>query len=181
MKVCIVSDSHDRIELLHTAVEDAKKRGAEAILHCGDIVAPYTLKKLHTFGLPMHAIHGNNQGDLAELCRLSRDPKHQLTYYGRDATLELGGKKIFLVHFPHYAEAMALTGKYDLVCCGHNHRTRIDTIKNMQSSETWLVNPGSSSGMDNIPPTYAFGDLETMEFSIINIADRTTRQFPEEN
>ncbi len=47
MKVCILSDSHDHIPLLDAAVADAKARGAEAVLHCGDVVAPSTLKYLN--------------------------------------------------------------------------------------------------------------------------------------
>ena len=33
MRVCILSDSHDNRRLLEHAGEDAKARGAEAILH----------------------------------------------------------------------------------------------------------------------------------------------------
>ena len=40
MQICIVSDSHDNRRLLDIAVKDAKQRGAEAVLHCGDVVAP---------------------------------------------------------------------------------------------------------------------------------------------
>ncbi|MEJ1359041.1 MAG: metallophosphoesterase family protein, partial [Candidatus Sedimenticola sp. (ex Thyasira tokunagai)] len=46
MKVCILSDSHDHIPLLDAAAAEAKAKGAEAILHCGDVVAPSTLKCL---------------------------------------------------------------------------------------------------------------------------------------
>ena len=42
MKVCILSDSHDHIALIDAAVADAKTAGAEAVLHCGDLVAPST-------------------------------------------------------------------------------------------------------------------------------------------
>lgn len=176
MKICIISDSHDHIELLHSALSDAKKRGAELVLHCGDVVAPYTLKRACQFGLPIHVIHGNNKGDLAVMGKLSQDPGSLVHYHGREASLELGGRRVFMVHFPDYAEALALTGKWDLICCGHNHRCKIDSIQHNSSGETGnkntlLVNPGSSSGMDRIQPTYAFGDLETMEFEIVDIPE----------
>ena len=64
MKICIVSDSHDNRALLEAAVREAKAAGAEAILHCGDVVAPSTLEVLKPFNLPAHVIHGNNTGDL---------------------------------------------------------------------------------------------------------------------
>jgi predicted phosphodiesterase len=45
MKICIVSDSHDRGPLLAKAVEAAKADGAEAVIHCGDIIGGNTLKR----------------------------------------------------------------------------------------------------------------------------------------
>jgi predicted phosphodiesterase len=62
MKICIVSDSHDHRGHLAAAVADAKVRGAEAVLHCGDLVAPSTLHAITPLALPIHVIHGNNTG-----------------------------------------------------------------------------------------------------------------------
>ena len=74
MKICILSDSHDHIPLLEAAVEMARNEGAEAVLHCGDVVAPSTLQCLDKFNLPVHVIHGKNTGDLYTLGQLaSRD------------------------------------------------------------------------------------------------------------
>lgn len=42
LKICIASDSHDHCEPL-AAITDAKYPGAQAVLHCGDLVAPSTL------------------------------------------------------------------------------------------------------------------------------------------
>ncbi|WP_455205990.1 metallophosphoesterase family protein, partial [Kaarinaea lacus] len=100
MKVCIVSDSHDNRKLLDVAVEDAKKAGVEAVLHCGDVVAPTTLRVLQKHGLPVHVIHGNNTGDLFNMAQLSNEPESVVNFYGQDAGIELAGKRIFLVHYP---------------------------------------------------------------------------------
>ncbi len=124
MKVCILSDSHDHIPLLDAAVAEAKSQGAEAVLHCGDVVAPSTLNCLAKHDLPVHVIHGNNSGDLYTLGRLANQPNTHIHYHGMDAGVELAGKRIFLVHYPHYARAMAATGDWDLVCCGHSHKLK---------------------------------------------------------
>jgi putative phosphoesterase len=168
MKICIVSDSHDRRAHLAAAVEDAKARGAEAVLHCGDLVAPSTLHAAQPFGLPIHVIHGNNMGDIAALCRLCSRSGNQVTYHGQDASLELNGKRIFLVHYPHYAKAMAATGDYDLVCNGHEHRAHVDRITNVRGGETILLDPGTVGGV-SAKATYVLGDLETMEFEILDV------------
>ncbi|MGB0712086.1 MAG: YfcE family phosphodiesterase [Gammaproteobacteria bacterium] len=168
MKVCIVSDSHDNRALLAAAVTDAKARGAEAVLHAGDVVAPSTLGVIKDLGMPIHVIHGNNTGDLAALSRLSHRDGNPVTYYGMDAKLELAGRRIFIVHYPHYARALALTGDWDVVIYGHDHAASIETVENVSGGETHLVDPGSVAGLDG-PATYIMGDLETLEFELVPV------------
>lgn len=166
MKICILSDSHDQTNLLDAAVAEAKTLGAEAVLHCGDVVEPSTLQCLIKYGIPVHFIHGNNTGDLTRVNIITENSNGILHYYGKDARLELAGKRIFLVHFPHYAEAMAVgSGDWDLVCCGHYHRTSIEQLINMHGYPTYVVNPGTVGGLGS-HATYIMGDLESMDFSI---------------
>ena len=168
MKLCILSDSHDNRRLLDHAVEDAKARGAEVVLHCGDVVAPTTLRVLQKHGLPVHVIHGNNMGDTYSLGKLGCEPSSVVQYHGQDAALEFAGKKIFMVHYPQYARALATTGEWDVVCCGHDHRTEIRWVKHIQDGQTLLINPGTVGGVGS-PPTYILGDLISMEFAVLNV------------
>lgn len=170
MKVCILSDSHDHIPLIDAAVADAKALGAEAVLHCGDLVAPSTLHCLEKYGLQVHVIHGNNTGDLHALSRLSHKPNGIVRYHGMDAGIELAGKSIFIVHYPHYARAMAATGDWDLVCCGHSHKVVIEEVKNCKGSTTHTVNPGTIGGVGTAPATWIMGDLETMSFELHEVS-----------
>ena len=168
MKICIVSDSHDKRILLEAAVAEAQAWGAEAVLHCGDVVAPSTLNVVQKFGLPVHVIHGNNVGDLYMMSRIAAQPSSVVQFYGQDAGIELGGRRIFMVHYPHYAEAMAATAKWDLVCCGHDHQANIQKVPNVRGGETLLVNPGTVGGVA-APATYAVGDLDTLAFEILPV------------
>ena len=165
MKICIVSDSHDNRRLLALAVEDAKARGAEAVLHCGDVVAPTTLRTLLKFGLPVHVIHGNNTGDLFNMHALVKEASDIIHYHGQDAGIDLAGRRIFMVHYPHYARAMATTGEWDIVCCGHDHRVEICRVDNIKGGQTLYLNPGTVGGV-GATPTYLMGDLAQMKFSI---------------
>ena len=165
MKICIVSDSHDHRDHLAAAVADAKRLGAQAVIHCGDLVAPSTLHAVIPLGLPIHLVHGNNTGDLFHLSKLAHKPENRVHYYGQDGAFTLAGVRIFLVHYPHYAKAMALTGDYDLVCNGHEHRAVIERIRNIKGGETRRVDPGTVGGV-SAPATYVLGDLEKMEFEI---------------
>jgi putative phosphoesterase len=165
MKICIVSDSHDHREQLAAAVTEAKRLGAQAVLHCGDLVAPSTLHAIIPLGLPVHIVHGNNTGDLFHLAKLAHKSENRVQYYGQDASFSLAGKKIFVVHYPHYAKAMALTGDYDLVCNGHEHHAVIERLNNIKNGTTLRIDPGTVGGV-SAPPTYVLGDLEKMEFEI---------------
>ena len=165
MKVGIVSDSHDRAEALARAVAAAAADGAEAIIHCGDVIGAQTLKPALRSGLPIHVIHGNNVGDTFALHRLAAASGGLLHYHGHDARLALGGRRIFVVHYPEYARAMACTGEWDLVCCGHSHEAGIDAIATVGGGRTPVVNPGTVAGLA-APATFALGDLARLAFEI---------------
>ena len=170
MKVCIVSDSHDRGDPLAAAVRQAAFEGAQAIIHCGDLIGTQTLREALKLGLPTHVIHGNNLGDPISLSRWARERPDQLHYHGQDARIELHGKKIFVVHYPEYGYAMACTGDWDLVCCGHSHVAAIEQVRTVRKSSTWLVNPGTVAGLA-APKTWILGDLDAMRFELRTLAD----------
>jgi uncharacterized protein len=165
MKICIVSDSHDQRQLLEAAVRDACAWGAQAIVHCGDVVAPGTLTPLQKYRLPVHVIQGNNAGDVHMLARLAMEPQSVIHFHGQDAGLELAGRRVFVVHYPHYARAMACTGEWDLVCCGHDHKAGIERVPHIKGGSTLLLNPGTV-GAVGAPATCILGDLESLTFCI---------------
>ena len=165
MKVCIVSDSHDRAEPLAQAVREAKVQGAEVVIHCGDLIGTQTLRPALALGLPVHIIHGNNIGDPQSLHRWVAESNGQLRYHGADGRIELAGKRVFMVHYDDYGYAMACTGHWDLVCCGHSHRAEVRQVPNVDGQSTWLVNPGTVAGLA-APSTWVLGDLATMSFEV---------------
>ena len=169
MKICIVSDSHDRAEALERAVRDAAAAGAQVVVHCGDVIGAQTLRPALRAGLPMHVIHGNNLGDPVALHNLAQASGGLLRYHGPDARLELGGRKIFLVHYPEYGHALACTGNWDLVCCGHSHQAAVEQLANVKGGTSWLVNPGTIAGLA-APATWILGDLATMRFDLHTLA-----------
>ncbi len=171
MRVCIVSDSHDHGDLLAIAIERARDWGARAVLHCGDVIGPNTLRRSLTLGLPLHVIHGNNLGDMPGMARLAQEFTGKLTYHGSEATVELGGRRLFMIHYPHLARAMAMTGEYDAVLCGHSHSAEIENVPNVRGGRTPLVNPGTVAGL-GAPATFVLGDLGAMSFAVQPLADR---------
>lgn len=165
MKVCIVSDSHDRAPMLATAVAAAKAEGAVVVVHCGDVIGAMTLRPLLALGLPVHIVHGNNLGDTQAMWNLCASTDGLLTYHGQDADLQLDGRRIFATHYPHYARGLACTGDYDVVCCGHLHEASIVHQPNIKGTKTWLVNPGTVAGLA-APATWMLADLAQLKFEI---------------
>ncbi len=63
MRIAVISDSHDNIWKLDAAMTCL--RGAQAVIHCGDICSPFMIRRLGEglAGVPLHIIWGNNDGD----------------------------------------------------------------------------------------------------------------------
>ncbi len=154
MLLAIVSDSHDAIAHLRWAVEEAKRRKAAYLFHCGDLISPFMVKELAPFPGEVHLILGNNPGDVWLLAKHCAKHPH-IHLHGQFSFLSLGGLEVALVHFPEMAEGLALTGRFDLVCCGHTH-----VFKVQEQGKTTVLNPGELLGKEG-PPTMAFFDSET--------------------
>lgn len=178
MKICIVADSHDRSDPLVEAIVEAQAAEAQAVIHCGDLIGVNTLRASLRLGIPIHAVHGNNIGDVAALYRMMAKSDGLFTYHGQEAVLELGGRKIFVTHMPHHGQAFACTGDYELVCHGHSHRAHVGKQATVNGGQCWLVNPGSVAGIDapgvDAIPTWILGDLERMNFEIRTLQQTTS-------
>jgi uncharacterized protein len=177
MKVCLVSDSHDRADALAQAVGEGKALGAQAVIHCGDLIGAQTMLAALAHGLPVHLIHGNNVGDTQALHRLAAASEGRLRYHGVDGRFELAGRRIFLVHYDDYGYAMACTGHWDLVCCGHSHRAEVRQVPGVDGKSTWLVNPGTVAGLA-APSTWVLADLATLRFELHELGSAPRQASP---
>lgn len=158
MKVAILSDIHDNIWVLEKVL--AEVAGADALIFCGDFCAPFTLAMIaERFRGHVHCVAGNNDGDALLLSQVAGKAGN-VTLHGAFAELSLGGRRIFVNHYPPIAEGVAASGLYDLVCYGHNHQAEIRRI-----GRTLLVNPGEVMGRFG-HSTYALYDTEAGEASL---------------
>jgi putative phosphoesterase len=153
MKIAILSDTHDNIWKLAEVLE--RLEDADALIFCGDFCAPFTLAQMaEGFHGPVHVVFGNNDGDPLLLSRVAGKAEN-VTLHGFFAYLELGGRRVAVVHYPPLAQDLAASGRHDLVCYGHNHQASIETV-----GETLLVNPGEVMGRFG-HSTYAVYDTKT--------------------
>ena len=155
MKIAVFSDSHDNIQSLETALQQVRASGAQMLLHCGDLCAPFMLNRLGMhFQGPIHAVFGNNDGDGRLLQTIAGNYEH-LNLHGLYAEIRAGERNIALIHYPEPALRIAQSGHFDLVCYGHNHLKKVESIGNCV-----LANPGEILGM-NGTPTWGLYDCDT--------------------
>ncbi len=141
MKIAVLSDSHDNIWKLEAAM--AHLQAAEAVIHCGDLCSPFMLRAIGE-GLgqrPFHLVWGNNDGDRLLLARVAAGLPNVMLH-GDLAQIELDGLRVAVNHYPEIGRGLALSGLYDLVCCGHNHEAHEEWLGNCL-----LLNPGEVMGL----------------------------------
>lgn len=161
MQIAVLSDCHDRLENLEKVL--ARIQQAQAVLFCGDYCAPFTLKMLgEGFRGPIHSVFGNNDGDVFLLLTIAKQVGN-VSFYQPMARLELGGKRIAMVHYPELGEALALSGKYDVVFSGHNHIAEVQTL-----GHTLWGNPGEVMGRFG-QPSFGLYDTDHNTFEIVRV------------
>ena len=128
MRIAILSDTHDNIWNLRETLMLVKEHRAEAIIHCGDFIAPFMLKELNEAKIPVHGVFGNNDGDKFLLTKLSLTSLSHITLYDPVGELNLEHFKVAFTHYKAVAEGLAATGRFDLVCFGHTHEASLDNV-----------------------------------------------------
>lgn len=133
MKVGIVSDTQDNIELAEEAVNFFEEQGCEVVIHCGDLVAPFTAR-IFDADFEFHAVRGNNDGEW----NLKQVVEEFGSFYNNIAELELGGLEIGVYHGTEEEIVEGLMQRnYDFVFRGHTHEKKIS-----EDSGTVEVNLG---------------------------------------
>jgi putative phosphoesterase len=141
-KIAILSDSHDNLRNLETALQQVRASGAEMLLHCGDLCSPFMVDRLaQGFTGPIHIIFGNNDGDGRLLHTIAVKYAH-VTLHGVYAEVAVANRQLAMIHYPEPARRIAQSGQLDLVCYGHNHQKHHEQI-----GQCYLVNPGELLGM----------------------------------
>jgi putative phosphoesterase len=106
-------------------------RGADLILHAGDLSAVSALEELRALGPPVHAVCGN------------ADEPALRAALPRELVVEAGEARIGMVHIPGPAAGREerLVRRFpgcDAVVFGHTHLPVVE-----RCGRVWLLNPGS--------------------------------------
>ena len=152
MQVGILSDIHDNIGALRRALEQLQH--THALLCCGDLCSPFIVNELgQNYFRDIHIVFGNNDGDLFRITQNSRAFPH-IQLHGEMAAIAIDGCRFGLTHYDNVSRVFAQSGRYDVVCFGHNHQFEIS-----QTGKTLLVNPGEIFG--GLTGTSTFVTIDT--------------------
>ncbi|MBL7141039.1 MAG: metallophosphoesterase [Planctomycetes bacterium] len=154
MKIGAISDTHDNLVAVAAAVRFFEDQGVETILHAGDYCAPFALKRLLQTRIPVQGVFGNCDGEREGLTQLlpslTRGPRH----------LELGGKKICLIH-DRARLAHEDFEASDILVFGHTHQAEV-----RREEGRLVVNPGECAGWLTGRCTVAVIDTDTLSADI---------------
>ncbi|MFB6095615.1 MAG: metallophosphoesterase [Halodesulfurarchaeum sp.] len=138
MPIGVISDTHDNVEAVRRATNVLEERDVETVLHCGDVIAPPVVPFFE--GFEVHAVLGNNDGEVSGLDSALSDLGMGSTLHGRFAELRIDGVDVAMLHGEDRSEVRghAESGEYDLVCYGHHHEREL-----VEEDGTTLLNPGA--------------------------------------
>lgn len=138
MLLGVIADTHDNVDAVEQSAAQFRARGINTLVHCGDIVAPPTVPGLD--GFEVHAVLGNNDGEIAGLMAAFDDLGNDSTLHGRFGIQEFDGATVAFTHGEsrEIIRSMAASGRFDIVCFGHHHDPVATDVDG-----TLLCNPGA--------------------------------------
>ena len=134
MLVGILADSHDHLDYVDAALRLFENRKVEALVHAGDFVAPFAVRRLLQFSGPIHATFGNNDGERAGLSELLPQAVDGPLF------ITLGGRTVLVHHFLGWCDPADIA-RAEIVITGHTHE-----VVNRLDDGRLLLNPGECCG-----------------------------------
>jgi putative phosphoesterase len=149
LKIGILSDTHTKVKYAQKAIDMLIEKGAEFIIHAGDICEYETLELLKNCGKEYLAVYGNNDANLVEYhndYNLVQEP-HYFTL--ADTTFKL-------MHLPFY-----MTPDTEVVLFGHTHEFKSEFIEG-----TLFLNPGESCARNKSLSECALLEVKEKKFNL---------------
>jgi hypothetical protein len=160
MRIGVIADSHDNLPAITAAMNRFQAAGVEALVHAGDYISPFALKRILQARIRVWGVFGNNDGERAGLAQLLPDlaegPRH----------LSLGGKKLCIVHDWSHVSRDHLEST-DIIVCGHTHQPVVEHREGVL-----IVNPGECGGWLSGRCTVALMDTDRLSADIEEVYEQ---------
>ncbi len=163
LRIGILSDTHNEVARTRTALAALNARGVSKLVHCGDVTEP---KMIDLFeGWDISFVYGNIDRDRFGLAQ-AVDALAGPASIGVIAELALNGMRVGVCHGhdEELLETMIESGAYDLVCHGHSHSRRDETVGQVR-----IVNPGALGGRFPESRSVCIYDLSTQRTEFLYV------------
>ena len=159
MRIGIISDTHDNVPMIKKAVAIFNERETDLVIHAGDYIAPFAIIPLGGLECQYIGVFGNNDGEKLGLNRISQGKIKTAPHH-----VELGGKKILVLHEQGELAALIKSQVYDVIIYGHTHEPVIE-----KQGKTLVINPGECGGWLKGRNTIALADLDEMTAELVDL------------
>ena len=164
MKIAIIGDIHSNLENLKNALTKVKDRDIEQVIVVGDLQNPEVIDIIGSTSMKFSIVFGNADYNEQEFVERALQFSN-IQVFGKEGTLELGGRRIGFDHYPQTVSKMVHEGEYDVVFSGHRHSPWEEKIG---KNKTLSICPGEIAGQ-RYRPTFCIFDLESMKPELILI------------
>lgn len=186
MKIGIISDTHDDLDSLRSAIRIFKRERITYLIYAGDFVFPGVVDELKDLkpelpNIRIIGVLGNNDGEKLMLFK-------KFIEIGAELNAEFADIKISSSRFGIYhgtnenlREAAIRSGIYDVFIHGHTHKRRNETIEIALKDDTVIkriqvLNPGTAHrNFPNIEkkiekiPSIIIYDTEDKRYHFVNL------------
>lgn len=164
MQIAVISDIHDNIWNLEKALKIVQKRKIDTAIFCGDYCAPTSFKMATEGFKKAYCIWGNVDGEKFVITReIYKNKINSVELLGDFGDVELGDRRVAIIHNPDIALVIAKSTLFDVVFFGHLHKPSVEKI-----GKTLLVNPGEIMGK-NGKPSFGVWNSEENEMEIVRV------------
>ena len=166
MRIALLSDTHNNLHNIQSALSKLKELKVDTIIHCGDMTRDETAEAFHDFCI--HHVLGNGDMDTFGL-QMAIQECRPGSSSGEIYTATLDGKSIAAIHGHNLPLYRSLTenGRYDYVFHGHTHRLRDERI-----GKTRVINPGALGGAVRGERSFCVLELSTGDLSVYPVETR---------
>lgn len=162
MRIGILSDTHNEIELTRQAVALLCREGAQALIHCGDLTGTEIVAACAA--LPCYYVFGNNDADNIPALKGAMEAV-AATCLDWAGIIVVDGKRIAITHgHMHTDVRRMLAVEPDYLLTGHSH-----SPSDRREGPVRRINPGALHRTEKA--TVAILDLATDEVGFRTLCD----------
>lgn len=166
MRIGILSDSHDNLRRLKSALAIFARNGVRTIVHCGDIGSTQSVRILSSAEGIAYLVAGNTDRHIDRLEIAASECNVRFAW--EVVTVPIGGDRLLAATHGHdegILGELILGQQFPYVCHGHTHHLRDDRI-----GVARVINPGALHRTPH--PSVAILDTDTDKLEIIAVPDQ---------